>query len=252
MTFAAGLGLFFVLLVGGLLGGFLWLWLLERREVREQEARLAAVDAERLAHHERAVATARNELAALSPEAIRARLRLGIGRKAAQGAGLSTPARSLTETIDCRLVVDGISVRGLTPEARARLEEDDDTLFSLAASQSLDVPPTSPGRAPLAWLAELANLLPGQPAVLAAAGSEVRWIAPPTRLEALADLACQTAPERGELDGCLLFWDGATLVDIRRYTPTLRGPTTPDFVLDLPPALCALTGLPARPSFRRD
>jgi hypothetical protein len=70
------------------------------------------------------------------------------------------------------------------------------------------------------------------------------------RVEALVALASQQAPEPGPLDGSLLFWDGATLVDIRRFTPTLRGPNTPDVILHLPPALCELTGLPAQVSAR--
>jgi hypothetical protein len=44
MSFSAGLALFFVVLVGGLVGIFLWLWILERKEAREIAQSLQAVE----------------------------------------------------------------------------------------------------------------------------------------------------------------------------------------------------------------
>ncbi len=251
MSFSTGLALFFVLFIGGLVGLFLWLWILERKEKRQTAARLKQADEWVATRRREALATVRAELAALSPDAIRARLRLGVGPVGAETEGLVICSRPVTRSVDCRLVVDGIALRGLEREARARLSEDDDALLALAISQSLGAPPTTPGAAPLAWLTVPETLLGQEPALLVGVGSEVQWIAPPTSVEAFMALRDRHASERGPLDHTLFFWDGKTLEDIRCHSPSLRGPNTPDFIFDLPPALCDLTGLPVKLSVRR-
>ncbi len=250
MSFSAGLALFFVVLVGGLVGFFVWMGILERKEDRERARLLRAVgDAER-DHHGEQVASARAELAKLSPEEIRSGLRLRVGPATERGEGLVHCARRITPSIDCRLSMEGMKLRGLEREARARLSEDDGALVALATSQTLGTRPTTPGRAPVAWLAAPEALLTSDPAVLAVMGSDVHWIPPPARAEALVEFAAEAAAKPGPLRRSLFFWDGATLVDIGSFTPTLSGPTTPDVILRLPQALCDLTGMPAQVSFR--
>jgi hypothetical protein len=189
---------------------------------------------------------------ALSDVELGARLRARLCSRRTPSEGLATCARPLgSERFEVRVVLDGFDVDGLPAAVRARFTETDAALLERALDASLPAEPPSPAggdghgdASALLWLARPARLLGDAPAVVVAVGQTLAWMpARPDGAEAaLARLASRSLAT-GPAKGALFAWDGHTLTDSTVVQHSVMGPNTPDFTLQLPPALLAALGL---------
>jgi len=186
-------------------------------------------------------------IAALPPDELRARLRVRIVSERASKTGLWTAARGVAEGLDARVVLDGFDLDGLPVAARATLPEDDDALFAAALRQTLGAPPSfEAGQATgHAWLASPRALFGERAVIVAGVGPGLAWFAaePGGAEAALLGLA-EASRADGPLKSVLFGWDGASLSKMVVVAHTIKGPDTPDYTLQVPPAFAARLGLP--------
>jgi hypothetical protein len=191
---------------------------------------------------------ARQAVDALTPEGLRERLRIRVVSTRAPTTDLATCARPIADGYESRVVLEGFDLDGIPATARARLVDDDATLFEIALGRTL-------GHAPAAerdevdgleWLADPARLFASRSVVVAACGTRLVWATaqPEGASRTLARLASRSG-ETGPMKYVLLSWNGATLERIGVTVHTIKGPTTPDYTLSLSPQLCAALGLGA-------
>ncbi len=191
---------------------------------------------------------ARGAIAALSPEALRERLRVAIVSSRASATGLATCGRAVVDGLEARVVLDGFELDGLPSDARSRLVEDDAALFDLALSRTLGAP-ADLDRGEIegaAWLAAPSRLFGARSVVVAGCGKKLAWVVarPEDASRVLADLASRSL-EDGPLKGVLIGWDGSTLARIPMARHTIKGPATPDYTLEIQAALREAFGLAA-------
>jgi hypothetical protein len=194
---------------------------------------------------------------ALSEGELRGRLRVRVVSKRTGAEGLATCAKPVGGRLEARVVLEGSELAGLPQSARARLSEDDVTLFeqALASTLPIEAPALASGLATgpgaRAWLCRPERLFGAAPYVLAGVGQALAWIpaVPEGAAWALADLASRSN-ESGPLKATLFAWDGAALSDVELVVHTILGPSTPEFTLRLPPATLAAMGLTAQPDGR--
>jgi hypothetical protein len=193
---------------------------------------------------------ARGAIDGLAPDALREKLRVRITSTRTSATGLATCARPVVDGLEARVVLDGFELDGIPTSARAKLAEDDAALFDAALAHTLASPPPF-DRAEVeghAWLAAPARLFGDRRVVAAGCGKKLVWTAEVREGggHALASLASRSL-ETGALKGVLLTWDGTALVRVGMRAHTIKGPTTPDFTLDLPPPFVEAFGLVAGP-----
>lgn len=159
-------------------------------------------------------------------------------------------ARALTRAavgLDARVVLDGFDLDGLPVATRATLPEDDEALFAAGLRQTLGDPLAfEAGRATgHAWLAAPRALFGERAAIVAGVGAGLSWVAaePGAAEAALLGLA-EASRADGPLKSVLLGWDGASLSKMVVVAHTIKGPDTPDFTLQIPPAFAARIGVP--------
>lgn len=191
------------------------------------------------------------QVAALSDEELRARLRVKVVSTRSPSEGLATCARPLSKRFELRVVLDGFELNGLPNATRARLAESDEALMQHAFSQTLSTPPRAEDGAVLGasahvWLSRSAEIFGAVPHVIVAEGDGLRWM-PATRerseerLVALARASMETGPMKGAMWG----WDGHALHESTVVMHTIIGPTTPDYTLTLPLSMHPLLGIQA-------
>jgi hypothetical protein len=191
---------------------------------------------------------ARDSIDALSVDELREKLRISIVSTRTTSTNLATCARPIADGYEARVVLDGFDLSGIPKLARARLEEEDAALFDKALAKTLGSPPDT-SRAEVdghTWLAAPERIFGAGPVVIAGVGDKLAWIPaqPSDASNALAELAGRSL-ESGTLKGVLFAWDGERLARIPMATHTIKGPTTPDFTIELPPAFCHAFGLQA-------
>lgn len=191
---------------------------------------------------------AAQSVAALSADDLRARARIAIKSTRTPSAGLATCARPVVEGYEARVVLDGFDLDGIPEAARARIPEDDATLFELALGHTLGDPPSFEAYEcdGIEWLAAPHRVFAGNPALIGAEGKKLVWASPPPddASRALAAL-CTRIVADGPLKGMLFGWAGAKLIKVPMTVHTIQGPDTPDFTIELPPVYCAAFGLTA-------
>jgi hypothetical protein len=185
---------------------------------------------------------------ALSVDELREKLRISIVSTRTTSTNLATCARPIAEGYEARVVLDGFDLSGIPKLARARLEEDDAALFDKALAKTLGGPPDV-ARGEVeghAWLAAPDRIFGVKKLVIAVVGNKLVWIPvqPADASNALAEIAGQSL-ESGTLKGVLFGWDGQALTRLSMATHTIKGPTTPDFTIELPPAYREAFGLTA-------
>ena len=200
------------------------------RELREAEARLAALDA----------------------EALRSRLRVAFTVARAPHALLAPLARRLSEHFEARVVLDGFPRFGVPVAVRARWPESDAELVSRAHAQTLQglepgaLPPDASGDAyPLELVLAPAVLGP-TPRLLAQVGERLA-VRPvddaPRRLEELTRLVA------GQPTRWLLLWDGNELHDFAAVVRSVRAEGQPGRTIAASAAVLARLGLEHPPQF---
>lgn len=191
---------------------------------------------------------AAQSVATLSADDLRSRVRIAIKSTRTPSAGLATCARPIVEGYEARVVVDGFDLDGIPEAARARIPEDDATLFELALGHTLGDPPSFEAYEAdaIEWLAAPHGVFGGNPALIGAEGKKLVW-ASPSPEDASRALArfCDRVVADGPLKGMLFGWAGAKIIKIPMMVHTIKGPETPDFTIDLPPVYCAAFGLTA-------
>lgn len=191
------------------------------------------------------------QIAALSEEDLRAKLRVSVLPIHAPAEGLVTCMRPLTKRFGLRLVLDGFDVDGVPNEARARLSESDEALMAQAMSQTVSSPPSAADGAvkgPNAhvWLSRMADIFGTQPHVIVAEGEGLRWTpATPEQSEERLLALARAAQDTGRMKGVMWAWDGQQLHESTIMNHTIMGPNTPDYTLTLPLAMHPLMGVQA-------
>ncbi|NVB40299.1 hypothetical protein G6O69_38260 [Pseudenhygromyxa sp. WMMC2535] len=181
------------------------------------------------------------QIAALSENELRAKLRARIVRTNTSRDGLATCSRPVGGDFEVRVVLDGFDLDGLPNEARARLPESDAELLALGIDAALgeEDPAREQGEgASLIWLALPEALWGSAPHVIVAAGEALAWTpARPgdgqARLAALATKSCTSGP----MKNVMWSWDGRRLSPSTVLVHTLIGPNTPDYTLSLPSSM---------------
>lgn len=191
------------------------------------------------------------QIAALSEDELRARLRAEVNSTRMPSEGLATCARPLTKRFELRVVLDGFDLSGLPEAARRRLSESDDVLMQQALAQTLSTPPhvdegAIQGAHAHVWLSRAAEIFGSMPQVIVAEGEGLRWMAatPERSEERLIELA-RVSMKSGPRKGMMWAWDGQQLHESSIVTHSIMGPTTPDYTLTLPLAMHPLLGIQA-------
>lgn len=187
------------------------------------------------------------EIARLSDDELRARLRVRIVHARTSSEGLATCAVPIGEGYEARVVLDGYDLDGLPRGARARLPGGDRELFAQALDATLPSAPPAPepGTADtLVWLARPEAIFGSAPHLIAAVGETLAWTAviPGDVEPRLLDL-CDRSGERGPMKNVLWAWDGAKLTRCPLIVHTIIGPTTPDYTLTVPASFHAPLGI---------
>ena len=191
------------------------------------------------------------QIAALSEEELRSKLRVSVLPIHAPAEGLVTCARPITKRFGLRLVLDGYDLEGVPNEARARLSESDEALMAQAMSQTVSSLPSAADGAvkgPNAhvWLSRMADIFGTQPHVIVAEGQGLRWTpATPEQSEERLIALARAAQETGRMKGVMWAWDGQQLHESTIMNHTIMGPNTPDYTLTLPIAMHPLMGVQA-------
>lgn len=193
---------------------------------------------------------AAQSVAGLGADDLRGRARIAIRSTRTPSGGLATCARPIVEGYEARVVLDGFDLDGIPEAARARVPEDDATLFEIALGHTLGDPPKFEALEvdKIEWLAAPHKVFGGNPAFIGAEGSKLIWASPPAE-DAARVLArfCDRILADGPLKGMLFGWAGAKVIKIPMMVHTIKGPETPDYTIELPPVYCAAFGLTADP-----
>ncbi len=191
------------------------------------------------------------QIAALSEDELRARLRAEVNSTRSPSEGLATCARPLTKRFELRVVLDGFDLSGLPAAARGRLSESDDALMQQALAQTLSTPPhvdegAVKGAHAHVWLSRAAEIFGPMPHVIVAEGKGLRWMSatPERSEERLIELA-RASMASGPMKGVMWAWDGQQLHESAIVTHSIMGPTTPDYTLTLPLAMHPLLSIQA-------
>ena len=191
------------------------------------------------------------QIAALSDDEVRARLRAKVVSTRSPSEGLVTCARPLSKRFELRVVLDGFGLNGLPSAARARLAEGDEALVQQAMTQTLSSPPqldegAVKGAHAHVWLSRAAEIFGPVPHVIVAEGEGLRWMtATPERSEERLIELARASMETGPMKGAMWGWDGQTLHEATVVTHSIMGPTTPDYTLTLPLSMHPLLGIVA-------
>jgi len=186
------------------------------------------------------------EVAALSVEELRQRLRVKIGGASTDDAGLITCARPLSERYEARVVVDGVDLAGLPEADRVRLGGSDDDVFQAALDNTLGEGPTDAACEEQAWLCRPADLFGTEPTLAVGVGHGLVWI--PARQEALTELAdlCERSVVTGPMKAVMWAWDGEDQLEQSTIlVHTIIGPDSADYTVDLPYFATAALGVHA-------
>jgi hypothetical protein len=192
------------------------------------------------------------EVARLSTDELRARLRVRIVSARAPSDGLATCARPLAGRYEGRVVLDGIALDGLPKEARVRLSDETDAqLYARALEATLPGPAPSvdAGRAESAlWLLRPEAIFGPVPHLAVLSGGTLVWTpVEPGDVERRLVALCQAAGADGLGKYVLWSWDGSKLGAETIVVHTVMGPTTPDFTLKVPAAFHETLGIHPAP-----
>jgi len=173
--------------------------------------------------------------------------------KRSPAEGLVTCACALGTRFEARVVLDGFDLQGIPAQARARLPEGDEALYSRALTATLGEAPAAEAGAveDHAWLCRVEQIFGQRPFLIVSEGAALAWVPAErgTSEKALAALASRSLKD-GPMKGVMFAWDGATLSEVSVLHHTIIGPDTPDYTLQLPATIVRALGVAAGPDGR--